>query len=337
MTTLILVILLFVLLIFPHELGHFLVAKACGVQVNEFAFGMGPAIFKKQGKETLYSTRLVPIGGYTALEGEDTEEADDNPRAFNNKKWWQKILVLVAGAGMNMLIACIVLTAVIASSGFVETSLESVVAGGPAETAGILAGDTITAIGDTETPTWTDVTTALEKYLDDGETLTVTVERDGETLTFDVTPALNENGKYIIGIQASVSHDVIRSVGYGVRSTGRVFVLILQSFAQIFREGNVLENVSGPVGMVQMVNETSDYGLSYFLYLVALVSVNLAIFNLLPFPALDGGRIIFVIIRQITGKAISDTVEARVHAVGMGLLLVLAAVIAVNDVLRLLS
>ena len=101
MLTVILVIVLFVALIFPHELGHFLMARACRVQVNEFALGMGPAIFKKQGKETLYSIRAVPIGGFTAMEGEDTEEAGDNPRAFNNKKWWQKILILIAGAAMN--------------------------------------------------------------------------------------------------------------------------------------------------------------------------------------------------------------------------------------------
>lgn len=336
MLTAVLVIVLFVLLIFPHELGHFLVAKACGVQVNEFAFGMGPAIFKHQGKETLYSIRLVPIGGFTELEGEDTEEADDNPRAFNNKKWWQKILVLIAGAGMNILIAAVVLTIFVGISGFVTNTLELVTPGGPAEAAGIMAGDTIVAVGDTETAEWADVTDALAAYLEKGETVPVTVERGGETLSFDLTPVKNDEGRYVVGIQAKVTHDLIRSVGYGVRATGRVFVLILQGFVQIFKEGNVLENVSGPVGMVQLVDETRDYGFSYFLYLVALVSVNLAIFNLLPFPALDGGRIIFVIIRQITGKAISDTVEARVHAVGMALLLVLAAVVACNDVLRLL-
>ncbi len=336
MLTVVLVIVLFVLLIFPHELGHFLVAKACGVQVNEFAFGMGPAIFKHQGKETLYSIRLVPIGGFTELEGEDTEEADDNPRAFNNKKWWQKILVLIAGAGMNILIAAVVLTIFVGISGFVTNTLELVTPGGPAEAAGIMAGDTIVAVGDTETAEWADVTDALAAYLEKGETVSVTVERGGETLSFDLTPVKNDEGRYVVGIQAKVTHDLIRSVGYGVRATGRVFVLILQGFVQIFKEGNVLENVSGPVGMVQLVDETRDYGFSYFLYLVALVSVNLAIFNLLPFPALDGGRIIFVIIRQITGKAISDTVEARVHAVGMALLLVLAAVVACNDVLRLL-
>lgn len=337
MLTVILVIALFVLLIFPHELGHFLVAKACGVQVNEFAFGMGPAIFKHQGPETLYSIRLVPIGGFTALEGEDTEEADDNPRAFNNKKWWQKILVLLAGAGMNILIAAVVLSIYIGIAGFIQTTLDSVTPGGPAEAAGVLAGDTVVAVGDTRTKEWADVTDALEQYLDKGEIVPLTVERNGEELSFEITPVRNEEGNYVIGIRAGITHDVFRSAIYGVRATGRVFVLILQSFVQIFREGNVLENVAGPVGMVQLVSETSSYGFTYYLYLVALVSVNLAIFNLLPFPALDGGRIIFVIIRKITGKAISDTVEARVHAVGMVLLLALAAVIGFNDIMRLFS
>ena len=335
MLTILLMVILFVFLIFPHELGHFIAAKLFDVQVNEFAFGMGPAIFKKQGRETLYSIRAIPLGGYCAMEGEDTEESEDNPRAFNNKKWWQKIIILLAGAGTNILIAFIALSIVAGVGGVITNTLGGVMAGGPAERAGIRAGDTIVMVEEYETRSWADVVDALDLKMSDGSTLSITVKRDGNRETFSVTPEKNDAGEYKIGIEAGIDHNPAAAIKNGARSTVELLGALFSSLRELFRSSNVMEQVSGPIGMVQIVSETSSYGALYFVYLVAIISLNLAIFNLLPLPALDGGRIIFVIIRMITGKAISDSVEGKVHAVGMVLLIAFAIFVAGNDILKI--
>ncbi len=335
MLTVILVIVLFVALIFPHELGHFLMARACRVQVNEFALGMGPTIFKKQGKETLYSIRAVPIGGFTAMEGEDTEEAGDNPRAFNNKKWWQKILILIAGAAMNVFIAFIALTVFCGVAGQVTRRLKSAVDGGPAAEAGLRAGDEIVAINGNRVKDWNNVSSELAKVSSADESVEVTVDRDGETLNFTIVPERSDDNRYVIGITSHVSHNVFIAVKNGAQSTVNLFRLLFKSIGDLFKTDNALDQVSGPVGIVKIVDESVQYGAMYYLYIVALISLNLAMINLLPLPALDGGRIIFVVIRLVTGKAISDKVERRVHAAGMIFLLLLAIVVTFNDVLRL--
>ena len=155
MKTALLAILLFCIMIFPHELGHFIAAKRVGVKVNEFAFGMGPAIWKKQGKETLYSIRLFPIGGYCAMEGEDEES--ESPRAFTNKKPWQKILVLVAGSFMNVISAVLIMIIVVGVLGFTTTTIDQVDIGSPAEQAQFMEGDVVVKIDDYDIERWNDV------------------------------------------------------------------------------------------------------------------------------------------------------------------------------------
>ncbi len=334
MLTAILTILLFLILITPHEFGHFIVAKLCGVQVNEFAIGMGPAIWQKQKGETLYSIRAIPLGGYNAMEGENEES--DNPRAFNNKSVPQKLAVLFAGAGMNVIVAIILLSFSISASGIVMQPLELVREGSPAEAAGLQAGDTITAINGTPTDSWSDVVTGIDGC-EAGVPMEVEVRRGKETFTTTLVPEIGEDGRTVIGIQATISHSVLLGFRYGVPATWEMNKLMLESFVSMFRNGVSKDDVSGPVGIVTLVNETSQYGISSFLYLAALISLNLAIINLLPFPALDGGRIIFVIIRKITGNMITDKIEGYVHMVGMVLLLTLFLFITWNDISRLFS
>lgn len=335
--TIILMILLFVILIFPHELGHFIAARACNVQVNEFSFGMGPVILKKQGKETQYSIRAIPIGGFCAMEGEDTEDAGDNPRAFNNKKWWQKIIILLAGAAMNIFIAFIVMTLVAGIGGILTNRLSAVTPGGPAETAGIMAGDVIIAIEEETTDTWGKVVHAIDATKDKEEPIRVTVDRSGEVLNFNITPAVNSEGRWVIGIESEISHGAGTAIKAGAVTTVELCTAIFDSLKSLIHSENVLNEVSGPVGIAQAVGETTSLGWFYYMYLVAMISVNLAIFNLLPFPALDGGRIIFVAIRAVTGKAISDKAEGIVHAVGMVVLIMLAIVVTGSDILKLFN
>ena len=163
----------------------------------------------------------------------------------------------------------------------------------------------------------------------------MTVNRDGETLNFTIVPERSDDNRYVIGITSHVSHNVFIAVKNGAQSTVNLFRLLFKSIGDLFKTDNALDQVSGPVGIVKIVDESVQYGAMYYLYIVALISLNLAMINLLPLPALDGGRIIFVVIRLVTGKAISDKVERRVHAAGMIFLLLLAIVVTFNDVLRL--
>lgn len=334
--TIFLVILLFVILIFPHELGHFVAAKLCGVQVNEFAFGMGPVILKKQGKETLYSIRAFPVGGFCAMEGEDTEEATENPRAFNNKSWWKKIIILVAGAAMNIIIAFLVMIFAAVYMGTPTTTINSVTDGGAASMAGIQAGDKIVRVSDSRVDSWEEFVGCMQKEIKADKTISITVERNGKEKTFSLSPQRQKNGKYVIGVVSKQRHNLFIGMKNGMASTVKMTKALFESFKMLFTSKEAINQVSGPIGMIKIVSDSAGLGVFYYLYLVALISLNLAIFNLLPLPALDGGRIIFVIIRMFTGRAISDKVEARVHMIGMALLLTLTVFVTWNDIMRLI-
>lgn len=325
-------IILFVFLIFPHELGHFIVAKAVGVKVNEFAFGMGPALFQRQKGETLYSIRLIPIGGYCAMEGENEES--DNPRSFNNKPGWAKISVLVAGAAMNVFIAIVVLSITMGIIGSATTTIEEVQPESPAYTAGIQAGDEVAAVDGQNVDEWSDLS---EFVGTSGDEIDVTVKREGESLTLKIKPMLTEGGRYIIGVTAKVTHNPVIAVKNGLASTWNMTVMMLESLKMLITGDVPASEIAGPVGIVTMVSDTTTYGWYYFASLIALMSINLALINLLPFPALDGGRILFVIIRKITGKMISDDLEGRIHTVGMLLLFALMIFATWNDIVRLFA
>lgn len=331
METAILAIILFCVMIFPHELGHYIAAKRLGVKVNEFAFGMGPVIWKKQKGETLHSIRLFPIGGFCSMEGED--EDSDEPRAFNNKKPWQKIIILAAGSFMNVLCAILIMSIVVGVLGFTTTTIDAVSEGSPAETAGIMAGDEITAIDGQPIEAWTDVSAAIASA--EGGQIIMTVQRDGRTLEAAVTPEQTQDGAYLIGITSRVSHNPFRAVAEGAKSTWNITVSMFQTLSQLFTGQLGADSLSGPVGMVQMVSQTTQYGWWYYGFLTALICINLAIINMLPLPALDGGRIIFVIISMITGRPVSQKVEGTVHFVGIMLLFGLMAYVTFNDITRI--
>lgn len=331
MKTAILAILLFCIMIFPHELGHFIAAKRLGVKVNEFAFGMGPTIWKKQRGETLHSIRLFPIGGFCAMEGEDEES--DEPRAFNNKKPWQKIVILAAGSFMNVVCAVLIMSLVVGIIGFTTTKIDQVSEGSPAYEAGLMSGDEIKNINGTETEEWTDVSEAIASS--GGEALSITVERDGEEKPLSLIPQEGEDGRYIIGITSDISHNPFKAVAEGAKATWNMTVTMFDTLGQLFTGKVGADNLSGPVGMVQMVSETSQYGFWYYGFLTALICLNLAIINMLPLPALDGGRIIFVIYTMITGRRVSQKVEGTIHLIGLGLLFTLMIYVTFNDVTRI--
>lgn len=329
--TVIYAILIFCLLIFVHELGHFLVAKACGIKVNEFSIGMGPAFFKKQRGETLYSLRFFPIGGFCAMEGEDEDSED--PRAFNNQPAWQRACVLAAGSFMNLL-TCVVLLIIIAFySGTATTTLGEITEGSPAEKAGLKSGDVVVSIEDVKIHEWNDVIDVIGGS--EGGALTVTVDRDGSLITKEITPAYDKEAKrMIIGIKTQPERNFGQAIGAGFKNTGSLAVMMYDVISQLFTGDVAVKELSGPVGIVYATNEAAKSGIVYVIYLAALLSLNLAIINMLPFPALDGGRLLFLVIRLFTGKRVSDETEGKIHFIGICLLFALMIYVTFNDVIR---
>ncbi len=351
MKTAILAIVLFCLMIFPHELGHFIAAKSCNVQVNEFSFGMGPAIWKKQKGETLYAIRILPIGGYCAMDedaavfGDEIDgEVPPNPRSFRAKKPWQKLLILAAGSLMNILTAILVMTLVLLISGHTTTKIAEITPGSPADLAGFEVGDKIVEIADEKIDNWNQVGTILNAS--EGNETSFIIARHGKKLELKATPEYNEvydeagtllGYRYIVGVTCKIGHNPFFSLVNGATSTWNIAKLEFTSFGDLFRGKVGMEELSGPVGIVTMVNETIDYGFWYYGFLVALICVNLAIVNMFPFPALDGGRIIFVLFTLITGKKVNEKVESIVHAIGIILLLGLMVFVTWNDIVRIFT
>ncbi len=337
---------MFCIMIFPHELGHFIAAKKCNVKVNEFAFGMGPTVWKKQRGETLHSIRLFPIGGFCAMEGEEGESEDE--RAFNHKKPWQKIIILAAGSTMNLLCALIIMCVIAGFYGCTTTTLDGVDDGGVASAAGLQVGDKIISITANETrydiEEWTDISSALSG-IEEGQSVTVEYKRNGELDTASMIPKLVEstdsNGntttRYVLGITCKISHSPIKAFINGAKSTVNLTITMFDSFKMIFTGDIGADDLTGPVGMVQMVGQTNQYGFVYYASLVALICINLAILNMLPLPALDGGRIIFVLYSWITGRPVSEKVEGAIHLIGLGLLFLLMIYVTFNDVIRIVE
>jgi len=320
-------------LVIPHEWGHLIVAKKCGVKVNEFSVGMGPLLFKTQRGETQYSFRLLPLGGYCAMEGE--EEASDDPRSYYAKSNGQKVAILLAGVTMNVIIAIVVMSVMVALTGVPTTKIETVTSGYPAEAAGIETGDKLLEINGNKISYWEDVSELVGEYTE-GDKMELTIKRDGEELTVLLTPQWNEEEqRYMIGIVPSSSRNPLLCLRYGAISTWNMNVMLVDAFRSMFTQGIDKDDVSGPVGLVQAVDKTNDYGAEYYLMLLALVSLNLAIFNLLPIPGLDGGKIFFIILKVISGGRINDDMEYKATVAGMILLLSVFVLVTVNDVSNL--
>ncbi len=345
-------LLILLMLVFAHEFGHFIVAKACNTKVDELSLGMGPAIWQKRKGETIYSLRALPLGGYCAFDNElgnaegiekpaETEKFAEEPerdtsRDLANKKWWQKILILLAGPGMNILFCIFVISGIIMITGIVTGALGSITPGSPAEAAGLMAGDRIVDVGGHPVEKWADIGEAVNTFKEN-EAVSITYERKGETLGTVVYPTVSEDGqRLVIGVTPKVEHPLGTSIKYGLSGTWNLAKMMGRVFFGLFTGATGKDAVSGPVGMVSAVEQTVSMGFVYVAYIAALISLNLAIFNLLPFPALDGGRILFVLIRLVTGKVVTDDIENKFHFVGIVLLLFLMVFVTFNDVTRLI-
>lgn len=331
MQTAIAAIFVFLLVILLHELGHFTVAKLVGIKVNEFAIGMGPTIFKTQKGETKYSLRVLPIGGYVSMEGEDEDSND--PRSFNSAPVLSRMGVIAAGAFMNFVLAIVVLSIVSFNAGMPTTTIEGTTKNSPAEVAGILKGDKITSIDGKSVDTGQDIINEIGTK-NEKELFEINVSRDNKEIDLTVTPII-ENERTVIGIETKVERSFSSAIKGGFQKTG-MFLKAMFDFVKMAFRGKVSTNdLSGPVGVISVVGEAAKMGFTDLLLILGFISVNLGFFNLLPIPALDGSRLVFLLIELIRGKPIDAEKENLVHVVGFFLLIGLMIVVTYKDLIRI--
>ncbi|MBM7579892.1 RIP metalloprotease RseP [Jeotgalibacillus terrae] len=421
MNSVIAFIIIFGALVFFHELGHFVFAKRAGILCREFAIGMGPKILAFKKNETQYTLRLLPIGGYVRMAGEDAEMLELKPgfraglilgedekvekvilnnkdrypdlrvvevadadldkelyikgyeegeetlqifklsekavfiedgvetqiapwdRQFNSKKLYQRFLTIFAGPAMNFVLAFVVLAvlAMLAGVPNEEPILGEVIEGDPASEAGLQQGDVVTAIAGKEITTWTDLTDIISDS--PGEELTIDVVRDGQPLTFEVTPRAEvyENGdeevtQGIMGVYNDLieSPSIFQSIAYGAERTYEFTVLIFNLLGQLVTGQFSIDALAGPVGIYKNTEAVAAAGVYQLMQWGAVLSINLGIMNLLPLPALDGGRLLFFGVEALRGKPIDRQKEGMVHFVGFALLMLLMIVVTWNDIQR---
>ena len=324
-------IIVFLMVILVHEFGHFIVAKINNIKVNEFSIGMGPKIISKQTDETLYVLRALPIGGYVALEGE--EEESDDPRSFSNVHPLKRISVLIAGAIMNFILAIVLFYLVFSISGLPSNStvIGNIVEDSPAYNSDLQIGDKLISFNGKEIYKWTDITPTLTEL--DSEVVQVVYERDGEEFETQITPK-KENNSYLIGITQSIEKSVSGAFINALTYTKTVVLGVYAFIGQLITGSANVGGLSGPLGIVKMIGDQSQSGLMSLLMVAAMISANLGAFNLIPFPALDGGTILITFIEMIIGKDLPEKIKIGLNIAGLALLLGLILYVTVfNDIL----
>ncbi len=336
-------VLVFGAIILFHELGHFLLAKYNGVTVLEFSLGMGPRLLSKSWRGTRYSLKLLPFGGSCQMLGE--EEGDAGEGSFGSKSVWARMSVIAAGPIFNFLMAFVLGVILVALTGYNPPYVADVTAGSAAEEAGVAAGDRIVKMNGKRIHTGREI--SLYVSLHQGEDIALTFVRDGERRTVDITPRPDESGHYLMGVSVNPYYvrtgNPLKVLWYGACEVGYYVDLTVTSLKMLLRGQAGVQDLSGPVGVVDMIGDTyaESAKISVFAIVVnmmgiaILLSANLGIVNLLPIPALDGGRLLFLVLEAIRGKRIQPEREAMVHLAGMIALMVLMVVVLFNDVRRL--
>lgn len=325
-------IIAFGILIMIHELGHFTLAKLNGIKVEEFAIGMGPKLFGIKGKETTYSIKLLPIGGYVKMLGDEGESTD--PRAFNNKRPIQKLSVVVAGPIMNFILGIVLFAVIAGARGYLSPVVDKVVPSQPADVMGIKSGDKITKVNNSKISTWEDFVTVV--YTANGSSLDITYVRDNNTNTVKVTPVkdVNEN-RYVVGIYpSSVENPTIsQSIAYGFRETNSLIKQTFGFFKTLFKGKASVNDVGGPLTIIKVSGAAAKAGILSLTAFAAYISIQLAIFNIIPFPALDGGYILLFLFEIITGKKVDDNKVGVINYIGFAILMTLMVLVTIKDIL----
>jgi len=327
----IMAILAFSLLIIIHELGHFTLAKLNGVKVHEFSLGMGPKLFGIKGKETEYLIKAFPIGGYVKMEGED--EGSNDPRAFNNKTPLQKLSIVSAGAIMNFILAIVLFSIVGASQGKILPIIGEVIPSGAAMKAGMQVGDKITKVNKVTIDKWDQFINEIS--VSKGENINIEIVRDSKVKTFSLKPIKNEKeNRFMIGISGQLKKlNFGETVSYGFAQTGNTATQIFAFFGTLFHGKVSVNDVGGPISIIRISTMAAQSGIINLMMLTAMLSVQLGIINIIPFPALDGGWIFILLFEIISGKKLDDKKVGAVNYIGFMLLMALMVFVVLKDII----
>lgn len=349
-------LLLFILgiIILVHEFGHFIWAKTFGVHIYEFSIGMGPLLHTHKGKKDgiNYNIRAIPIGGFVSMAGEvyDSGEVDENNKKIKkdklmcNKKWWQRLIILVAGVVNNFILAIVILFiyTLIWGGGAITPKVLNVVEDKPAATAGLKSGDVITNINGYNVSSW-DKAQIILYYKNTNEYYTFEVKHtDGTKEEIKIKPEIikdeetgAESKLFGIQIDAEDTSNVFKSFIYSIRKFNSIISSMVYTIWGLISGKIGLSALSGPVGIYEAVGETINYGINYFLYILAFLSINVGFINILPFPAFDGGHVLFLIIEKIKGSPVNAKIENTCHLIGFILVFLLMIVVTISDIIKL--
>lgn len=349
-------LLLFILgiIILVHEFGHFIWAKIFGVHIYEFSIGMGPLLHTHKGKKDgiNYNIRAIPIGGFVSMAGEvyDSGEVDENNKKIKkdklmcNKKWWQRLIILVAGVVNNFILAIVILFiyTLIWGGGAITPKVLNVVEDKPAAAAGLKSGDVITSINGYNVSSW-DKAQIILYYKNTNEYYTFEVKHtDGTKEEIKIKPEIikdeetgAESKLFGIQIDAEDTSNVFKSFVYSIRKFNSIISSMVYTIWGLISGKIGLSALSGPVGIYEAVGETINYGINYFLYILAFLSINVGFINILPFPAFDGGHVLFLIIEKIKGSPVNAKIENTCHLIGFILVFLLMIVVTISDIIKL--
>lgn len=349
-------LLLFILgiIILVHEFGHFIWAKTFGVHIYEFSIGMGPLLHTHKGKKDgiNYNIRAIPIGGFVSMAGEvyDSGEVDENNKKIKkdklmcNKKWWQRLIILVAGVVNNFILAIVILFiyTLIWGGGAITPKVLNVVEDKPAAAAGLKSGDVITSINGYNVSSW-DKAQIILYYKNTNEYYTFEVKHtDGTKEEIKIKPEIikdeetgAESKLFGIQIDAEDTSNVFKSFVYSIRKFKSIISSMVYTIWGLISGKIGLSALSGPVGIYEVVGETINYGINYFLYILAFLSINVGFINILPFPAFDGGHVLFLIIEKIKGSPVNAKIENTCHLIGFILVFLLMIVVTISDIIKL--
>lgn len=327
-------LIMFMFLVLVHEFGHFAVAKLSGIKVNEFSIGMGPVLTQFTKNETEYSIRLLPLGGYVAMEGEDEESPD--PRSYTNAKAYQKFLTILAGPVMNLLTAFLIFAIIFGSIGVGSLTIESVDQSSPAQLAGLQAGDTITKVEGKNVSSFAYIPKIINDSMTSGrESIDIEYKRNGERITAEKIVPEKVEGSYIVGFHVKKIEGFFGIIKEAFLRVFFIMGLLWETLGSLFSGKLGLNALSGPVGVVQQVGNAASQGAATLFMFLAVISINLGFFNLLPIPALDGSKLLFIIVEKIMGRPLNKKFEQRVTIVGFVLLLGLIALVSIKDIYML--
>ena len=338
-TTVIATIFVFGLLVFVHEFGHFITAKLVGMRVDEFAIGFGPSIWREKRGETLYALRIIPLGGYNKIAGMDPDEEQDE-KSFNSKPILSRMLVIIAGSGMNFLLPIILLFTVFVSSGIDKASTEPVIGNiiqdKPAQYAGLLPGDRIVRVNGSMIEVWPEFVKEIQES--SNKSLAIEFERDGKLSSVNVMPEFDTKvNRVILGVVPQVTHyqpPLFEAMWLALKQTYVISVAMIVGIIQMIT-GQIAADVAGPIGVAQMAGQVAHLGIIPLLQFTAFLSINLGLINLFPVPVLDGGHVVTLAIEGLRGKPLSKEKVQLIQMIGFSLLILLMLLATFKDITRL--